>query len=335
MKVTYFCGDAGDDAVFDQIQEALANDQIPPVRGIIHCAGIMQYELLIDHTVNRMIEVMKPKIVGGWLLHRRFLDQPIDLFVVYSSTSSILNSPFMGAYASGNIFLDALAAYRRSRGLPGMSISWGTWSETGMAVAENKDAGMPATQLKGVGTISNRTGLQALEYLLQNNVTHAGVMPMDWVEWRRAYPAFASAPFFEEIMEAIGFASTFEELDNEPQRQTENIAEFFNNENLGDFLKMEIATALKTTPQRVPLDASLQSLGFDSLMALEVTQRIKIKLHVDMPVIKLLEGNSIEELSNFITNNLNFNLVDGFCIPANSENDESNLDGLQWEEGEL
>ena len=339
MKVTYFCGDAGDDAVFDQIQEALANDQIPPLRGIIHCAGIMQYELLMDHTVNRMLEIMKPKIVGGWLLHRRFLDQPIDLFVVYSSTSSILNSPFMGAYASGNIFLDALAAYRRSRGLPGMSISWGTWSETGMAVAENKDAGMPATQLKGVGTISNRAGLQALEYLLQNNVTHAGVMPMDWVEWRRAYPAFATMPFFRDLMDTTVLFPTPGHLDDQFENQTAREAAASGKiDKIEEYMTRVIALALKTTPERVPADTPLTSLGFDSLMAVEIKNRVEIDLHVEIPMVKLLEGQSVKGLSVLISEKLAMARTQGGNAADGAQGASETVPADQaqnWEEGEI
>src|SRR6185312_5829837 len=73
------------------------------------------------------------KVTGGWMLHRMLTKTPLDLFVLFSSSSSLLSSPLMGGYSAANVFLDALAHHRRGLGLPAISINWGTWAETGMA----------------------------------------------------------------------------------------------------------------------------------------------------------------------------------------------------------
>ncbi|WP_134903006.1 KR domain-containing protein, partial [Paenibacillus polymyxa] len=87
-------------------------------------------EVSKDETFYR---VLSPKVNGAWNLHRMTEGRPIDFFILFSSVASVFGSPGQGAYATGNAFLDSLAHYRLSRGLPALSINWGPWSEVGMA----------------------------------------------------------------------------------------------------------------------------------------------------------------------------------------------------------
>ncbi len=247
MQVTYFCGDASDAEVFDQIRVSCGGPG-STAQGNNPCRGC--------HAIRAFDEPKRGADAGSHAGegHRRLAvasklpDQPIDLFVMYSSTSSILNSPFMGAYAAANTFLDAMAAYRRREGLPALSVSWGTWSETGMAVEGERAAGAPRSMLKGVGTLSNQDGLDALELLLRNDAVHSGVMPMDWEEWRRAYPAFSSMPFFRELIKSIDSSPATDNSDDQFERPATSggraVIEY--EQSYVDYLTCEIAKALKT-----------------------------------------------------------------------------------------
>jgi acyl carrier protein len=324
--------------VFDHIRVELTDGRVPPLKGIIHAAGVMQYEPLTSQSAERMLEVMRAKVIGGWLLHGGFRDQPIDIFVMFSSTSSMLNSPFMGAYAAANTFLDALAAYRWREGLPALSVSWGTWLETGMAVEGERVAGAPRSMLKGVGTLSNQDGLDALDLLLRYNTVHAGVMPMDWEEWRRAYPVFSSVSFFRDLMESGIVSPVPDYSDDQFGRQAARVAAAAGKvDNLVDYLTREIAVALKTTPERVPANVPLPSFGFDSLMAVEIKNRIEIDLQVEMPVVKLLEGQSINYLSDFLSKKLTVGIAAGAGIqmPSDGNRASANQGEQNWEEGTL
>ena len=337
MEVTYFCGDISDGHVFDLIHDALADGKVPSIRGIVHAAGVMQYEPLAGQNAERLLEVMKAKVIGGWLLHQRFLDQPIDLFILFSSSSSMLNSPFMGAYAAANSFLDALAAYRRRIGFQALGISWGTWSETGMVFEGARAANAPRSLLKGVGTISNREGMEALELLIRCNAVHSGVMPMDWHEWERAYPAFASRPFFESLMSPDEDAPDVGRTDDPSNRQTIRAAATGNVDRIVDYLTLQIAFVLKTSPDRVAANVALPTLGFDSLMAVEIKNRIENDLQVDMPMVSLLEGQTINQLSNALSKKLAANNMGDTGSQAEVENNRKNTnhDDQNWEEGVL
>ncbi|MBV7331276.1 SDR family NAD(P)-dependent oxidoreductase [Chloroflexi bacterium TSY] len=108
-------------------------DQAPPLRGIIHAAGVLDDGVLRQQTVERFERVLKPKVQGAWNLHLHTLDMQLDFFVCFSSVASLLGNPGQGNYATANAFLDALAHHRRTLGLPGQSINWGPWAESGMA----------------------------------------------------------------------------------------------------------------------------------------------------------------------------------------------------------
>ena len=116
------------------LEAALRHDvhRRPPLRGVIHAAGQLDDCLIARLDFPRMAAVMAPKVAGAWNLHRLTRHDELDFFVMFSSVASVLGSPGQAGYAAGNAFLDALAAHRRSAGLPGQSINWGPWSGAGM-----------------------------------------------------------------------------------------------------------------------------------------------------------------------------------------------------------
>jgi NADP-dependent 3-hydroxy acid dehydrogenase YdfG len=107
----------------------------PGVRGVIHAAGVLDFRALSEQDASALRSMLAPKIAGAWQLHLALGPEPLDWFVACSSTSSLLRSPLLGAYAAGNAFLDSLAHHRRALGLPALSINWGTWGEVGMAIS--------------------------------------------------------------------------------------------------------------------------------------------------------------------------------------------------------
>ncbi|NER24034.1 MAG: SDR family NAD(P)-dependent oxidoreductase, partial [Symploca sp. SIO1C2] len=105
----------------------------PPLRGVIHGAGVLDDGVLQQMSWERFTRVMAPKVEGAWHLHTLTEHLEIDFFVCFSSMASLLGSPGQGNYAAANGFMDALAHHRRAKGLAGLSINWGPWAEAGMA----------------------------------------------------------------------------------------------------------------------------------------------------------------------------------------------------------
>src|SRR5258708_11587520 len=123
----------------EQVAGVLAgiDESMPPLRGIIHAAGVLDDGLLLNLDRERLAAVMAPKVEGAWNLHALTLNRPLDFFVLFSSVASALGSPGQGSYAAANAFLDALSQHRRTLGLPSLTINWGPWAAVGMAAQAN------------------------------------------------------------------------------------------------------------------------------------------------------------------------------------------------------
>ena len=121
----------------------------PPIRGVVHAAGVLHDGLLLQLDTAAMNKVLRPKMVGGWILHRLLREAPLDFFVVFSSAGSLIGQPGQGNYAAANSFLDALAHHRKAQGLPALSINWGAWAELGFAETEGGRSLTPAPGAAG------------------------------------------------------------------------------------------------------------------------------------------------------------------------------------------
>jgi acyl transferase domain-containing protein len=294
VKVYVPSVDVADEVQLRTFIEAYDPEGRHPIRGVVHAAGIVQYEPLVDHDVARMTAVLEPKIIGGWLLHRIFKDTPLDFFVLFSSLSSVLSSPFLGSYAAANAFLDALAHYRKSQGRPGLSINWATWTQTGMATVFEADS---SRMLKGIKGISNEQGLEAMERLIRQDSAQVVVMPVDWSEWRKLYPAYTASPFFQSIVankdddlekQTISLTGRKILYATEPEERRSLVE---------TYLVEQVAKVLKLPTPSLDPRQPISAMGFDSLMAVELRNRIEKDLGQVVPMVKFLQGPSVFELT--------------------------------------
>src|SRR5262249_52875254 len=122
-----------DEAQLGSFLERFQNEGWPPIRGVIHAAGVVQLHTIVEMNIDSLKAVLRPKVLGSWLLHRLLRDTPLDFFVLFSSFSSLLCSPRLGHYAGANAFLDALAHHRHAQAAPALSVNWGAWAEVGVA----------------------------------------------------------------------------------------------------------------------------------------------------------------------------------------------------------
>jgi NADPH:quinone reductase-like Zn-dependent oxidoreductase/SAM-dependent methyltransferase len=163
--------------ILDQITRTL-----PPLRGIVHAAGELDDSVLLNQSEKRFARVLAAKVAGAWYLHRLTQAMPLDFFILYSSAAALLGPAGQGNHAAANAFLDALASYRQARGLPGMSINWGAWSEVGAAARRGV---LERAADRGMGVINPESGLVALERILGLGKAQVGVLPADWSRLRR------------------------------------------------------------------------------------------------------------------------------------------------------
>jgi myxalamid-type polyketide synthase MxaE and MxaD len=158
----------------------------PPLRGIVHAAGVVR-----DHTLEQIDEadlqaVFAAKVSGAWHLHELTLGAPLDFFLVYSSLAGVLGSPGQANYAGANAFLDALVEARNRAGLVGASLAWGPWAEVGMAAGQ--DGAAARLGRLGLAPLSNLDGLSFLRTALAGARGLSAVADIDWSTYAANVP---------------------------------------------------------------------------------------------------------------------------------------------------
>jgi myxalamid-type polyketide synthase MxaB len=271
-RVQVLQADVSDAEQAARVLEA-ARDGGPPLRGIVHAAGVLDDGVLLQQSWERFEGVLAPKVRGAWNLHRLTAGLPLDFFVLFSSAAALLGSPGQGSYAAGNAYLDALAHQRRGEGLPALSVGWGMWGGDGMAArASGRSQARRAEQ--GMGSIEPRAGVRVLERLLGENAAQVGVIPVDWPKFLAAsgrVPPFLAA--FQEARPAPR-ADAPDFLDElraapPPERRAR----------LAAHLRGQLAQVLGLGgADQVDPDVQLATLGVDSLMGVELSHRLTATL---------------------------------------------------------
>ena len=289
--------DAADGAGLDALLAELRSEGWMPVRGVLHAAGVSQPRLLLNLSARELTSTLMPKLAGGWLLHERLREEPLDFFVLFSSVAGLGFSMGMADYAAGNAFLDGLAAYRRSLGLPANSIAWGPWGEVGMASPE--EVANSFVQ-RGFLLISPQQGLQAMERVFEHDPGLTVVLGADWSQApQRNYP-MGPPPLLNELavrpeQEASGGetpAGVRERLAAAEPAGREAI--------LAAHLGELAARVLRLDPSRLDRTLSLGSFGLDSMLAVELRNRVESSLGAGPSIVELLQGASVVDLAELL-----------------------------------
>lgn len=272
---------------------------LPPLRGVVHAAGVLDDGVLVQQTRERFARVMEPKAHGAWHLHRLTEDAPLDLFVLFSSASALLGSAGQANYVAANAFLDALAHHRRARGLRALSINWGPWSGGGMAATAPRRRGAAPD---GVRWITPERGRALLARTVREPAAQLGVLSIDWRAVTGTASAQAARPLLAELLAGAsgtpsGTAAARGQLravlaDAEPARRVSLLVEA---------LRGHLAAVLRTAPDALDPAESLSQLGVDSLMAVELKNRLEKDLAAPIQVGDLLEAESASALAAVLT----------------------------------
>ena len=281
--------------LFDEMARTL-----PPLRGVIHSAGVLDDGVLAQQDWPRFAKVMAPKVLGAWHLHRLTKEMPLDFFVLFSSIAAMFGAPSQGNYAAANAFMDGLAFYRRQQGLPALSINWGPWAEGGMAT-ELGNRGEARLTEQGLSLIKPEPGLQALARLLRGAHAQAAVLPVNWTKFLRQFQRGEEPSFFAHVMK------TFKA---QPQAQTpaRDLVKELEAALPSERLALLAAHVREQVVKVLGLDAAqtpeprqgLTDLGMDSLMAVELSNRLRASLGRTLPSTIAFEYPTIAALTNFI-----------------------------------
>jgi len=268
-----------------------------PLRGIVHAAGVLDDGILLQQNWQRFRQVMAPKVAGAWNLHALTQTIPLDFFVCFSSVASLLGSPGQGNYAAANAFMEALMHHRRAQGLPGLSINWGPWGEVGM-VAELSSRDQSRLIRQGWELIAPEKGLRLLEALLDLDTPQVGVLPVNWSKFVGHCLQSVEYPLLKNIVQAsrppvAQPPALLQQLETTPVNGRRAV--------LMTYLRAQIATVLgMDSPEQMEPRQRLFDLGIDSLMALQLKNRLEPSLGCTLPQTLLFDYPTIEALTDYL-----------------------------------
>jgi natural product biosynthesis luciferase-like monooxygenase protein len=285
--------DVTDAAAVAALPAAVAAAGLPPVTAVVHLAGVARGATLRTMDLSALRAVTAPKVTGAWLLHRAFPD--VTEFLMVSAVASVVGPIGVGAanYAAANAFLDALAEHRRATGRPAVALGYGPWRETGLALREG---GLDQLARIGLGSMTTAEALRALDLVLAQRPAQVTVVRLDWATLAAALPQVRAIPQFERLVgDGAGAAAGGHGRRIAAARPAERPGLVL------DYLRAGVAAVLRAAPASVRDGAPLPQLGMDSLMALELRNRVEAELGVSVPMVRLLGGVSVAELAAFVT----------------------------------
>jgi len=264
--------------------------EMPPAGGVVHAAMVLEDRFVPELDEESFHRALDPKMLGAWNLHEATLHRDLEFFAGFSSFASVVGSARQANYNAGNTFLDELVRYRRTLGLPGLSINWGALSGAGYAERNRKT--LDYLELAGVRALTVAEALGALEALLRRPLAQAMAARVDWQALTRIAPAVARNRLFSSVAASGGReGGTFLLpllLAAAPDQQREMVEEF---------LAVQIAAVLGSEADSIDRDTPVTGLGLDSLMTVELLNRIEGELRVNFPIGSILSGPSISDLA--------------------------------------
>jgi len=264
---------------------------MPPLKGVFHAAMTLDDDLLGRMDLQRFRAVLAPKVAGGWNLHMLTREDDLDLFVLFSSGSSLIGIPAQANYAAANAFLDALAVHRRGLGLPALSVNWGAITGVGY-VARHPELERRLTW-EGVDGIDAESACAALELALRRDLGRVAVARIDWRRWTDGTAPSASEDAEPKRADTNGNSGLArKELDDASPEERSALLE--------RHLVRLAAAVLEADPERVDPRRPIAELGVDSLMAVELQTAIRQQLSVEVSLVEVLDGITLERLRDVV-----------------------------------
>ncbi|MFD7710609.1 SDR family NAD(P)-dependent oxidoreductase, partial [Streptomyces sp. NPDC059786] len=299
VEVSVVRGDVADPADLARITAALKASPYP-VGGVVHAAGVLADMPVSALTWENIDTVLRPKVYGTRLLHEAVASFPeLEFFVGYSSVAAVLGGPGQANYAAGNAYLDGLLRWRAARGLPGLSINWGPWSEVGMSARLSAPlAGNIRAQ--GVTFMRPADGMRALRTLLGQSAPQVLAVDCDWD--RYADGKAETHSLYRHLLDG-----------RRPARRQDlpdlaALAALPPDERkaaLNAFVRAKTAGVLRfDSAEEVEPDAVFLDLGLDSLAAVELKNALETALRVPLPASAAFDHPSVGRLTDFLDQQL-------------------------------
>lgn len=274
---------------------------LPIIKGVVHAAGVLDDAPFLNLTSEQFNRVLAPKLNGGWNLHKYFSARNLEAFILFSSGASVLGTAAQANYVAANMTLDQLANYRRSKGQAALAINFGNIGEIGLAAADVKRG----EQLKeqGMNTISPSELYQYFEILFDMPGSQYMLMDIDFNQWAKLNNNITNNRLFSEVMESVA-VEIDEPKGNNFQSRSAALRHY------KTVLKELLSSITKIPVPRIKEDATFKSIGVDSLMAVQLKNKLQSATGLQLAVSSIWAYPTVEKYSDFIVSELDISQSD-------------------------
>lgn len=296
-RVTVVTGDLADEHTANRLVTAATSDG-HRLRGVLHGAAVVEDITIGKFDPDLLHRVWRPKAIGAWRLHEATQEHEPDWWAGFSSVVSVFGSPGQSPYAAASAWLDEFLSWRTAQGhTDTRGINWGIWSTIGRGVAISER----------YASIEPADGLAAFEKIVRYGRTRTGYNPFDLTDWLASFATLADVSFFSDVVTG--------EKETTPE-QTTPLAELRAATDpderraiLCTLVTGQLAAVLRRDTDLIGADSSLASLGLDSLMGLELRNRLERDLDTPIPRIVIWTSPTVTVLVDSILTHLGEHLT--------------------------
>ncbi|MDH6125716.1 SDR family NAD(P)-dependent oxidoreductase, partial [Kitasatospora sp. GP82] len=268
-----------------------------PVRAVVHTAGVLDDGVIASLTPERVAAVLRPKVDAAWNLHEATAGLDLDAFVVFSSAAGTLGNPGQANYAAANAFLDALARYRRAQDLPGLSLAWGPWAQSAGMTGELSEAEAQRMARAGMPPLSPEQGLALFDRAVVG--AEPSVLPVQLdlaaLRARGEVPALLRGLIRTPVRRSATAGGTG--AGSDLVQRLSALPEAERREGLLEAVRGQVAIVLgHARATDVDPERAFQELGFDSLTAVELRNRLSTLAGVRLPATLVFDYPTPVEL---------------------------------------
>jgi len=280
-----------------------------PIAGVIHAAGTFDITPLASLTSAECFSVMDSKVIGLRWLDELTREDEIEMFVGFSSIASVWGSAGNFHYSAANYAVDSIIYHRQIRGLPGAVINWGPWADSNMVTTESEKE----ANKRGLFAMEKAAGIRWLDQFLLRPTAEQTIVVK--AQWQRLKPlldltkmgGILSKIDLDDDNEVFGgedLATNMQvelsAIDLTFKKDLETLSQEQAEVALLEYVKQQLATALESEVEDIDIFQPLLNLGIDSLMAVEFKNRVTKVTGVEIPLVKLMEGSNLCDLSKML-----------------------------------